>query len=937
VKEGMAGSTVYMLAQDKLGFIWFGTEAGLSRFNGSTFENFTTEDGLPDNEVLNIFSALDGRLWVQCFKNDISYIEPSVSRNIIHTVSMEDLKDKAYFRWSNYKDSSIYLFGSGAYRFKPARQSITCFRQNHMPVLDVEEYQGHRYWMTANGYYRDIVDSAHLLVDSRKYPATLNTFMVFHEHYFMFNAGSAAMVYDLNNPGVVHQELLCDTRIQSLYLDREHFLWIALMNNEVLKYSMDNDGLWRLQKRIIFPSAISAMLQDKEGNHWFTTLGDGVYMLPLGNIRSFDRRSGLSSNNILCLAEGIKGEVLAGSDYADLDIIAHDGLHAINFGQEYSYNRLIGVVGDSERIYAGTDRGLFCYTRNTQQISAVAAPGTVKKLTKIGDSIYVCTHSGLSVVNMKTGRIDTINYSSRFTACTIDNQGRILVGLVDGLYYLNKQGLTRVPLKGTPNHFRVTQILKDKAGDIWVSTHATGLYVIRDEKVLGHYRAVDGLLSDIVRNIYIDKKNRLWASTNLGLNCMVYDTTAKDHVRIKSFTQENGLKDNNVSDVLMVDSTIWVSTANGISLLPDVQEVSNTTFPIYLIRCQIGEIDTTIRPNYELPYDRNSISFGFVGISYRSMGAITYFYKVDELDKEWKSTKLKELAFNALAPGTYHLHIRAVDALGRKSSGEITTSITIKEAWFRSWWFYLLSLVLLVSFFLGIFLFAFKTYRDRREERIQTNKTISELELQAIRTQINPHFIFNCLNGIQHSMLNGDFTQTNAYLSNFAQMVRKSFEYSKQNFLSFQEEIGFIRNYLFLENLRFGKKFQFQILVDGDIDESLQAVPAFVIQPFIENAINHGLRYRNDELGTLEIRFTRSGKMVKVTILDNGIGIKKSTEIYKKQRPNHHSKGMELSLKRIDALNKIYQKHISIVFYDRSELTPPMEGTLVEILFDYDS
>jgi LytS/YehU family sensor histidine kinase len=125
--------------------------------------------------------------------------------------------------------------------------------------------------------------------------------------------------------------------------------------------------------------------------------------------------------------------------------------------------------------------------------------------------------------------------------------------------------------------------------------------------------------------------------------------------------------------------------------------------------------------------------------------------------------------------------------------------------------------------------------------------------------------------------------------------------------------------------------------VEGDIDESLQAVPAFVIQPFIENAINHGLRYRNDESGTLEIRFIRSGKMVKVTILDNGIGIKKSTEIYKKQRPNHQSKGMELSLKRIDALNKIYQKHISIVYYDRSELTPPMEGTLVEILFDYNS
>jgi anti-sigma regulatory factor (Ser/Thr protein kinase) len=804
-------------------------------------------------------------------------------------------------------------------------------------VLDVEEYQGHRYWMTRSGFYRDDIDSTHCIVESRSVPLSISTFMVFHEHYFIFNSGSLALVYDLNKPKEIHQELVCDTRIQSMYLDKEKFLWVALMNNEVLKYAIDADGQWKLQKRIIFPAAISSMLQDKEGNHWFTTLGDGVYMLPVGNIRSFDRRSGLSSNNILCLAEGIKGEVLAGSDYADLDIIAKDGLHAINFGKEYSYNRLIGVVGDSEKIYAGTDRGLFCYTRKTQKIEEVSAPGTVKRLTLIGDKMYVCTHSGLSVVNLKTGATDTINVNTRFTACTTDKHGRILVGLVDGLYYLGKKSLTRVPLKGTSNHFRVTQILTDKVGNIWVATHATGLYIIRDEKVLGHYRMVDGLLSDIVRNIYIDKKNRLWAATNLGLNCLVYDTTAKDHIRIKSYTQENGLKDNNVSDILLVDSTIWVSTANGISLLPYVKEVSNSTFPIYLTSCQLGGMDTTVRPSYELPYNMNSISFGFVGISYRSMGAITYYYKVDELDKEWKTTKLKELVFNALAPGTYHLHIRAVDALGRKSDGEVTASIIIREAWFRSWWFYVLSLILLVSFFLGIFLFAFKTYRDRREERIQTNKTISELELQAIRTQINPHFIFNCLNGIQHSMLSGDFTETNAYLSNFAQMVRKSFEYSKQNFLSFQEEIGFIRNYLFLENLRFGKKFHFQILVDGDIDESLQAVPAFVIQPFIENAINHGLRYRNDEVGYLEIRFSRMGKMVKVSILDNGIGIKKSTEIYKKQRPNHQSKGMELSLKRVDALNRIYQKHISISYFDRSELDPPMEGTLVEILFDYNS
>jgi ligand-binding sensor domain-containing protein len=219
VKEGMAGSTVYMIAQDKLGFIWLGTEAGLSRFNGSTFENFTTEDGLPDNEVLNIFSALDGRIWVQCFKNDVSYIEPSVSRNKIRTISMEDMKDKAYFRWENSRDSSIYLFGINAYKFKPNTKSLAVYRQNDSTVLDVEEYQGHRYWMTRSGFYRDDIDSTHCIVESRSVPLSISTFMVFHEHYFIFNSGSLALVYDLNKPKEIHQELVCDTRIQSMYLD----------------------------------------------------------------------------------------------------------------------------------------------------------------------------------------------------------------------------------------------------------------------------------------------------------------------------------------------------------------------------------------------------------------------------------------------------------------------------------------------------------------------------------------------------------------------------------------------------------------------------------------------------------------------------------------------------------------------------------------------
>jgi tetratricopeptide (TPR) repeat protein len=196
-----------------------------------------------------------------------------------------------------------------------------------------------------------------------------------------------------------------------------------------------------------------------------------------------------------------------------------------------------------------------------------------------------------------------------------------------------------------------------------------------------------------------------------------------------------------------------------------------------------------------------------------------------------------------------------------------------------------------------------------------------KIALQSLRREMNPHFIFNSLNSVNRFIAQNDEIKANNYLTSYAQLMRSTMEISSEDFIRLDKEIELLRKYLELEHLRFGTHFDFEIVIDENLDMEDSAIPGFLLQPHIENAIWHGLRYRKEK-GALVLSFQKVEEHLLVTIEDNGIGVEESKKLKTSNQKSHKSRGFSNIKERIDLLNSLYRLNIKM------ELQSPVENQM---------
>jgi tetratricopeptide (TPR) repeat protein len=210
---------------------------------------------------------------------------------------------------------------------------------------------------------------------------------------------------------------------------------------------------------------------------------------------------------------------------------------------------------------------------------------------------------------------------------------------------------------------------------------------------------------------------------------------------------------------------------------------------------------------------------------------------------------------------------------------------------------------------------AYFFYRSNRQQQLANNL----LALKSLRSQMNPHFIFNALNSVNNYIAKNDERSANRYLSEFSTLMRAVLENSEEDFISLSRELELIELYVKLEHSRFPEKFDYTINLDAQIDTEAFQIPPMLLQPYIENAIWHGLRYK-EEKGTLSIELTQKGTdIIEIRITDNGIGRKRSRELKTSNQKTQNSKGMGNIKKRIGILNTMYKDKVSVSVQDLNE------------------
>ncbi len=278
-------------------------------------------------------------------------------------------------------------------------------------------------------------------------------------------------------------------------------------------------------------------------------------------------------------------------------------------------------------------------------------------------------------------------------------------------------------------------------------------------------------------------------------------------------------------------------------------------------------------------------------------------------------------------PGQYSFSVKAMNNSGKWSEQAAVLNFTILSPWWKTIWFRtILFAILLLSIYL--------LYRRRIssfKEKYDNEKKQASLQLTAMRAQMNPHFIFNVMSSIRNYMQENDLASAEKYLTSFAKLVRYTLDNSSVQEVSLEEELNALRSYAFLEMQRFEGGFHFEIINDPEIDTDEIMVPSLLLQPFVENAIKHGID-KSEGRGKILILIHKINESVAIAIEDNGIGRANSEILNLENRGKHTSFGSRLTFERIEAFNKAYNKDIKAKIVDLLDSSGKAAGTRVEIV-----
>jgi len=336
----------------------------------------------------------------------------------------------------------------------------------------------------------------------------------------------------------------------------------------------------------------------------------------------------------------------------------------------------------------------------------------------------------------------------------------------------------------------------------------------------------------------------------------------------------------------------------------------------------------------ELDYDKNTIGVSFSGIEYLFPEKVQYAFRLSELHSDWRYAdyKSREILYSNLSPGKYTFQLKAQMLGGNWQIKPIELIIIITPPFWQTWWFRILAGLVLVSLAFFFIRWRIALVRKKEQQKSLHEKELLELEAKALRAQMNPHFIFNSMNSIKSLINKNENDKAANYLTTFSKLIRTLFQNSDKREVSLYEELETCKFYTQLEKMRFGDKVEFVFDVDESVDVKDIKIPALILQPFIENAIWHGL-IPKETGGKVTISVRRYHGTIQCIIEDNGIGREQSKQFKPQYEATYQSKGIGLTQSRLELDKLLNEREDAIFITDKVDKNGQSEGTKVIISF----
>lgn len=918
-RDGLASATVYSVTQDKTGYIWFSTDNGISRFDGKRFTTFSTDNGLPDNEVLHLSCDAENRIWCMTFDKSIGYIKNSRFYNldVQKYIPKEILTSQIAFLGNTVAGSTLFFTSNGIFAY------------------------------LKNGTFKLLADFGKL---SRIYNVPTQDFFsinITRQYPFKHCLYIGNKIFTIDENGLTYLKTIdmqinrdnvtnlfaVDKNLKPVYPKSEilkSYFSLANLPGKITAFNM-NIGTWLVDSAgnltgtvYLEGKKVSNCFIDTEGNMWFSTIGEGVYCLISGSMKTIAGKTEAFS------LEKSGGRIYAGLADGRMEIMKDTKLEKeyipASFPDRSNARRLYTLKSNNEKLLLGFDSHIELWNNNTKISGSALRP--IKSIDLIDENnAIICTNMAVYRIRLPELTVTDTLLTERGTKLLYDN-GTTYIGTLSGIVIIDSNGKVTRSSEHTPLlSNRIVDLQKDDQENIWVATNDKGIIRYRNGNVEAILNTRSGLSSNGCKSLFL-KNQYLWAGTSKGINKI--DT--RTNQVIARYSISDGLPSDIINDLYVDDSLVWVASPGGITFFSEKDISDSSICNLDLHTVQVSGQNRDADSILSLGYRDNNILFGYTAISFKSAGSITYHYKLSGLDNEWKETSLTTLSYPSLPPGNYTFQLYAINKFG-KQSRMITHSFSITAPFWKTIWFWLLLSMAAIWLTAWLISRRFRFLQQRTREKNELNRKIADLEQASLRAQMNPHFIFNCLNSIQHFIIKKDIENTNKYITQFGSLIRQTLDNSARTNITIADEIKYLASYLELEKMRFPEAFSYSITTDPSIQLDYTCVPSMILQPFVENAIRHGIRNKEKGVGLITIDIRQNNEGIHFTVKDNGVGRAAAARLKSEQHIEYQSKGINLATNRLALLSQHSDGQVTIRITDLADDEGNAAGTSVDIFF----
>jgi ligand-binding sensor domain-containing protein/two-component sensor histidine kinase len=956
VKEGLPSLVVYHSMQDKNGFIWFATNRGVSRFDGKVFKNFSKEDGLPDNEILKLHVDKHNNVWFISFLGIPSVLYNDSIRQInckgVFYI-VEDLVDDSILllsKQTNNNESLGYyksLNRPGNWHFTGHFEGFPAKPFLNWSILRASTTAGIRFYFTYVNKKKN-----RLLIKTGKrennFPIGGSAFNPFINSSFIdvaenkkgiiFNTGDSIYYADINGvrPLIYLESLglnVSKKDVNSLFSENDSVLWLCTKNKGLIRISNFMSPS-RLVQYFFSESYCSSILKDGEGGYSITTLNDGVYYVPNLNFFNLADRQGLITGGVKCIRMLDSRQLAAGFTNGTIIKIHLEDLKTDIFskwGLENKNNRVLDIWPYREnRLVIGSDRGLYMLFPRQTYTELNDEQGIKGIYIKPDATIVSGSSTSVRLIDLDKNTIKRI-YNNRVT-CIAALGRNYFWGTMTGAYAFLDNSLVALGKKHPVLDSIISHIDIAPDSALWIST-PEGIVILKKENLFVINKS-QGLLSNRCKHVLFDSLTA-WVSTDQGISRVDYRWKGnRFSFSISNIMEVDGLLSSDVNQTAVGGNYIWAATEDGISFFSKHYTSSPYTLPpVSITRIVSGNTNLPISDTIKISHKKRDLLVELFCPSYRSCGNINYEYRLSDLDSTWRATSNNYIEFSSLPFGEFVLEVSAINKWGQKTISPKRILIINTPPFWRSSWFSVI-IYILTFFLIAAAFYFFNSARHRKKEQsYKITQKMRDLEIMALRAQMNPHFIFNCMTSIQYYILRTDVINANLYLHKFSTLIRKILQYSNISVISLTEEIKLLELYLELEKMRLKDRLNFRVLVKDNVDPDVLLVPPMIIQPYIENAIKHGISPLQNKKGVVTVTFERLDDYLHCIIDDNGIGINASKQNSRLDEEGHTSMGNSITEHRIITLNSLQKNKILLKIVDKQERNATDTGTVVHLCF----